>query len=62
MELTQQSIYECIARLRCMVDDKDELIANEPSHFYVWPEFVTELDRMANPWKGKRAKWLSKKR
>jgi hypothetical protein len=31
-----------------------------PTHIYVGS--IRTIDRIANPWKGKRAKWLSKKR
>lgn len=61
MELTKQSLEECLIKVRQATADRDGLIDRQPSYMFVHWDYLHWADRLLNPWKGKRAKWLTTK-
>ena len=62
MELTEQSLEEVILQIRGFARNKYDVIAVRPTHLLINTSLWRRADRLANPWKGKRAKWLKAKR
>ena len=62
MELTEQSLTDAILKLKQMATEREEIIHTKPRYLLFPSHALWFLDRLFNPWKGERAKWLSKKR
>ena len=62
MELTEYSLREAILKIKEQVRDKAEVMSARPTHLLVRADLVKWADRLVNPWKGKRVKWLAAKR
>ena len=61
MELTEQSLTDAILRLKQMAD-RGEILHTKPRYLLIPSHAFWFVDRLLNPWKGKRARWLVTKR
>ena len=62
MELTEQSLTDAILSIKQSIRDRAEIMSMRPTHMLVRCDLIKWADRLLNPWKGKRAKWLASKR
>ena len=56
MELTEETLAGVLAKVA--TDERIE----PPQYMFVHWDYLHTIDRILNPWKGKRAKWLTTKR
>lgn len=56
MELTEETLAGVLARVA--TNERIE----PPQYMFVHWDYLHTIDRLLNPWKGKRAKWLKGKR
>ena len=62
MELTEDSLREAILKIKEGIQDKAEMMSARPTYLLVRVDLIKWADRLVNPWKGNRAKWLTNKR
>lgn len=62
MDLTEDSLRDAILRIKDDIRDKAEVMSMRPTYLLVRVDLIKWADRLVNPWKGKRAKWLTTKR
>ena len=62
VELTEESLIDCISRIQGMTEDREELLQAKPTKLLMQVKYIRLADRIINKWKGKRAVWLRGKR
>lgn len=62
MELTEQSLENAIIEIWKHTRDRGEVVSMKPTLLLIQPWLYRDADRLINPWKGRRARWLATKR